>query len=216
MSGRLPDKGTTRRIISDFFLSHRSLIMPHVLEVGSARPANAWWADIQAQLGMEDEEWTGVDMQNSECTDIEVDMASTHLRFPGEHHPVGGFGSCVCAETLEHTTYPAEMLWNIRALLRPGAWIVITTPFAFPVHGFPNDYWRFTPEGMRLLLRDAGFENAQAWELESQSHTYWDHLKTNPWHPPPADEAEFIARIEEHAETRLLPSWVGAIARKPE
>ena len=22
----------------------------------------------------------------------------------------------------------------------------------FPVHGYPHDYWRFTPEGLRLLL----------------------------------------------------------------
>ena len=193
MSGRLPDEGTTRRIISDFFIKHRSLIMPHVLEVGSARPADAWWADLQAQLGMENEEWTGVDMQDSDCTDIVWDLTSLGYP-PNLQQPI--FGSCVCAETLEHVTKPACFLVNVINLMRPGAWIVITTPFAFPVHGFPNDYWRFTPEGMTLLLRDAGFENAQAEELCREEKKYYDY--------------------DRHSTCRVLPMWIGAIARKPE
>ena len=191
MTGRLPDKGTTRRIVSDWFIEHRSLIMPHVLEVGSARPKDAWWADLRSQLGMEGEEWTGVDMQESDCTDIVADL--TEFMLSKED-----FGSCVCAETLEHVTYPARMLHAIWWALRPGAWIVITTPFAFPVHDFPNDYWRFTPEGMKLLLRDAMFENCQAEELEPQRFHYADHM---------------IADLQ---TSRDLPLWIGAIARKPE
>jgi SAM-dependent methyltransferase len=198
--GRLPDKGTTRRIISDFFITHRSLIMPHVLEVGSARPADAWWADLRSQLGMEGDEWTGFDMQDSECTDYVCDFTRDVNWFPGEALPLGGaFGSCVCAEVLEHVDYPAKMLDNICRLLRPGAWIVITTPFAFPVHGFPNDYWRFTPQGIRLLLKDAGFEQAQAWELEVEGVTHFDHIYG------PGGDKDWD-----------LPLWIGAIARKPE
>ena len=193
---RLPDKGTTRRIISDFFIEHRSLIMPHVLEVGSARPANAWWADLRSHLGMEDDEWTGVDMQDSDCTDIIADLTGRLAEFPLSSIPNGGYGSCVCAETLEHVTYPSAFLQNTWSLLRPGAWIVITSPFAFPVHSFPNDYWRFTPEGLKLLLRDAGFEQAQAEELNRQEIKYYDH--------------------DGDSKYRCLPMWVGAIARKPE
>ncbi len=195
MSGRLPDEGTTRRIISDFFIKHRSLIMPHVLEVGSARPADAWWADLRAQLGMENKAWTGVDMQDSECTNIIWDMDEIgNMPPPGIKN--NSYGSCVCAETLEHVKYPNEFLRNVFLALRPGAWIVITTPFAFPVHGFPNDYWRFTPEGMTLLLRDAGFKNAQAEELCREEKKYYDY--------------------DGDSTCRVLPMWIGAIARKPE
>ncbi|MHC4121569.1 MAG: hypothetical protein ACYSWO_29200 [Planctomycetota bacterium] len=194
MTGRLPDKGTNRRIISDWFIKHRSLIMPHVLEVGSARPKDAWWADLRSQLGMQDEEWTGVDMQDSECTDVRCDLTQGI----GGGMEWGKYGSCVCAETLEHVDYPADFLEVVFMLLRPGAWIVITTPFAFPVHGFPNDYWRFTPEGMKLLLKDAGFEDAWAKELELLRFHYADH------------------DIKDLVTTRDLPLWIGAIARKPE
>ncbi len=200
---RLPDKGTTRRIISDFFLEHRHKIKPHVLEVGSARPADAWWADIQSQLGMQDEEWTGVDMQESDCTDIVCDLTWDLYGITREPHPLGrasgSFGSCVCAETLEHVTDPAAFLQSVYSLLRPGAWIVITTPFAFPVHGFPRDYWRFTPQGLELLLNDAGFTRPQAWELEVNGFGYYDHI---------------FDYTDQHE--RDLPMWIGAIARKPE
>ena len=196
MTGRLPDKGTTRRIISDWFIEHRSLIMPHVLEVGSARPKDAWWADLQSQLGMEGEEWTGVDMQESECTDVVRDLTT-----PGGSFLLKDlyYGSCVCAETLEHVKYPAKFLENVFMFLRPGAWIVITAPFAFPVHDFPNDYWRFTPEGMKLLLRDAGFENCRAEGLDYEGVTHFDHI-----YGPGGDQ------------DWDLPLWIGAIARKPE
>lgn len=196
MTGRLPDKGTTRRIISDWFIEHRSLIMPHVLEVGSARPADAWWADLRSQLGgISKDEWTGVDMQDSECTDIVQDLTKPDQ----DVFPLAFFGSCVCAEVLEHVTKPDKLLFHVWNYLRPGAWIVITSPFAFPVHGFPNDYWRFTPEGMKLLLNDAGFEACQAFELEVSGVTHFDHIYG------PGGDRDWD-----------LPLWIGAIARKPE
>jgi len=200
MSGRLPDEGTTRRIISDFFIKHRSLIMPHVLEVGSARPADAWWADLRSQLGgISKKEWTGVDMKASDGTDVVRNLA--RLDFTLHPLPQDSFGSCVCAETLEHVDYPAIFLMNVFNLLRPGAWIVITTPFAFPVHeSTGKDYWRFTPSGLHLLLTDAGFEQAHTYELEPSTFYWHDHEhKLSDYHGP-----------------RDLPFWIGAIARKPE
>ncbi len=29
---------------------------------------------------------------------------------------------------------------------------MIGAPMKFPIHNFPSDYWRFTPEGMKVLL----------------------------------------------------------------
>ena len=196
-SGRLPDRNTTRRIISDFFIEHRALIVPPVLEVGSARPKEAWWADIQSQLGMQDEEWVGVDKKASPCTDVVWDINSGPIP---RHLDLKHYGSCVCAEVLEHVDRPSRMLDSVRYFLLPGAWIVITTPFAFPVHeSTSKDYWRFTPSGMTLLLKDAGFVDIQTWELEVYGVTHFDHIYglggDKDWD---------------------LPLWIGAIARKPE
>ena len=37
-------------------------------------------------------------------------------------------------------------------VLAPGGICVLSSVMFFPVHGYPHDYWRFTPEGMRLVL----------------------------------------------------------------
>ena len=38
------------------------------------------------------------------------------------------------------------------ACVADGGVCVLSSVMFFPVHGYPHDYWRFTPEGMRLLL----------------------------------------------------------------
>jgi hypothetical protein len=43
--------------------------------------------------------------------------------------------------------------------MQPDGWIVVTTLTSFPIHGFPDDYYRYTPSGLKLLLEDAGFKN---------------------------------------------------------
>jgi len=42
--------------------------------------------------------------------------------------------------------------------LIPGGHIVVAVPFAFPVHGFPMDFHRWTKEGLKLDRMNAGFE----------------------------------------------------------
>ena len=38
-------------------------------------------------------------------------------------------------------------------MLRPGGALVITVPgIEFPRHDYPSDYWRFTDDGIRVLM----------------------------------------------------------------
>jgi hypothetical protein len=37
-------------------------------------------------------------------------------------------------------------------VLRPGGVCAVTSVMWFPIHAYPHDYWRFTPEGLLLLL----------------------------------------------------------------
>jgi hypothetical protein len=37
-------------------------------------------------------------------------------------------------------------------LLRKGGTIYLTVPFVWRVHSYPNDYWRFTKEGVRSIF----------------------------------------------------------------
>ncbi len=40
--------------------------------------------------------------------------------------------------------------------LKPGGRSFIYTHFAFPIHGYLSDYWRFTREALETIFVDAG------------------------------------------------------------
>lgn len=61
-------------------------------------------------------------------------------------------GTALCLDTLEHCEDPLTACRELHRVLRDGGVCVISSVMFFPVHGYPHDYWRFTPEGFRLLL----------------------------------------------------------------
>jgi len=61
-------------------------------------------------------------------------------------------GTAFCLDTLEHCADPLTACRELHRVLRPGGLCVVSSVMFFPVHGYPQDYWRFTPEGLRLLL----------------------------------------------------------------
>ena len=52
---------------------------------------------------------------------------------------------------------PGKTLREINRILKPGGKLFITSPFIFNEAKEPNDYWRFTSEGLEKLLKEAGF-----------------------------------------------------------
>jgi len=74
----------------------------------------------------------------------------------------------LCSEVLEHVRQPVRGLTELRRVTRPGGWLVVTTLFCFPEHGFPDDYFRFTRNGLAQVLCEAGWaeiETAYAGEV---------------------------------------------------
>lgn len=59
---------------------------------------------------------------------------------------------------LEHIRRPEEVLRECMRVLRPGGAVRIATPFIFNLHGFPDDYLRYTPSWYEESCREAGFE----------------------------------------------------------
>lgn len=73
----------------------------------------------------------------------------------------GEFDVVLCAEVLEQVAEPAAFLAEVRRVLKPGGWLVLTTPFMVPLREEPYDFYRFTRHGIRHLLRTTGFECLQ-------------------------------------------------------
>ena len=150
MDKRLPPdsvRGRIRRYVE----RHAAQLGADVLEVGSrVHVPGAWWC---TNRDLAQGQWTGIDMQPGEGVDRVADM---HL-LPDEW--AGKFSGVLCSEVLEHVARPWVALPELRRVMAPGALVIITTMFAFPEHGFPDDYYRYSRSGMALLLGDAGFND---------------------------------------------------------
>ena len=72
--------------------------------------------------------------------------------------PTGHFGGAMILSVLEHLEHPKRGLEEILRVLTPGGLLLCSVPFAFPVHGAPHDFRRWTRMGLELELRAAGFE----------------------------------------------------------
>jgi SAM-dependent methyltransferase len=65
----------------------------------------------------------------------------------------GCFDLILSTEMLEHCPEPARVADESHRLLRKGGVLVLTTPFVYIVHGWPEDYYRFTASGLKHLFR---------------------------------------------------------------
>lgn len=68
--------------------------------------------------------------------------------------PSDSYDVIVCTEVLEHTRQPWNVTKELHRLLKPGGVLAITTPFNFRIHGPSPDCWRFTDEGLKVLLAE--------------------------------------------------------------
>ena len=65
-------------------------------------------------------------------------------------------GTAICLDTLEHCEDPVAACQELARVTRPGGLAIISSVMLFCIHEFPNDYFRFTPQGFESLLK--GFD----------------------------------------------------------
>ncbi len=71
----------------------------------------------------------------------------------------GALGGVFSGAVLEHLEAPWVVAAGINRALALGGVVYHHAPMAWPSHAQPNDFWRFTDEGLRILFGEAsGFE----------------------------------------------------------
>jgi glycosyltransferase involved in cell wall biosynthesis len=173
------DWGFIRRNIADFIRSchERGLFASPLLEVGASGQNDylAEWYDMR----------TSNLASNLQGAEMALDMED--MRQIADN----SLGSILCSEVLEHVRHPERAIAEAFRTLRPGGTLIVTTPYNIVIHNTPEDGGfhgrNFTPQGLELLLREAGFEIVL---LETRGKT--------------------------ELRQRLMPSNVFAVARKPE
>ena len=114
-----------------------------IVEFGSLQVESDQANDLR--LVFPGKEFIGTDARPGPGVDRIEDLRS--LSF-GE----GEVGTALCIDTLEHCQDPLTACRELHRVLRPGGICAVASVMFFPIHSYPSDYWRFTPEGLRLLL----------------------------------------------------------------
>jgi len=155
------------------------------------------------------------DMQNFDppCIDIICDIS--------DMKPIsdGSIGLVLNLESLEHIPYPQKAIDEIYRVLRPNGLLILTTVMHFKIHPCPKDYWRFTPEGIALLLNrfkilDCTLEGSLKrpkgiWVTAQKTHLEGDWGKLPPLRMVKSDDQPFekwrrrIKRLFSHSNKGL-------------
>ncbi len=60
----------------------------------------------------------------------------------------------ICEFVLEHVPNSAKVVEETKRILRPGGVVYISVPFVASFHSSPNDYYRWSKQGLKYLLKD--------------------------------------------------------------
>jgi SAM-dependent methyltransferase len=117
-----------------------------VLEVGSfVVPGQEALGDLRRLFPGRD--YLGIDMRPGPGVDQVADVED--LPFAD-----GSMGTVICLSTFEHVRHFWRGFEEARRVLRPDGAMLVACPFYLHVHDYPSDYWRFTPEALKVLLAD--------------------------------------------------------------
>jgi SAM-dependent methyltransferase len=64
------------------------------------------------------------------------------------------FDGIICQAVLEHVPYPQKVIAEMYRVLNPGGILYIEVPFLQGYHPSPGDFFRYTLEGLEVLLAD--------------------------------------------------------------
>lgn len=99
-------------------------------------------------------EFIGVDIHDAEGVDV---VADAH--FLEDHFEKGSLDGIFSLAVVEHLACPWLVAAQINKVLKIGGLTLHVVPHTFPVHEMPNDFWRMSSEGLRVLFSPSmGFE----------------------------------------------------------
>ncbi len=116
-----------------------------VLEIGSYQvPGQEEYSDLRALFA--GRPYLGVDARLGPGVDFVADVEALP-------QPDASVGTVLAMNTFEHVPRFWRGFEEIYRVLRPDGVLLVSCPFYFHIHGYPRDYWRFTPEALDLLLQ---------------------------------------------------------------
>lgn len=126
---------------------------PVVLDLGSRRSVENN-STMRKEWVPHAKEFIGVDFQAGLDVDVVADIHQL-----SDTLGVNQFDAVISCSTFEHIQYPWVAAVEICRVLKPGGVVFVQTHQTYPIHAYPNDYWRFTEDGLKTLFgTQIGFE----------------------------------------------------------
>lgn len=116
-----------------------------VIDLGAGEEAD-WYKGLFG-----DSKYITLDLEQNKTKTI--DIIADLLNMP--QVPSESYGVVLLLDTLEHVKYPMLAFKESARILKPGGIFICTTVASWEYHPHPKDYWRFLPDGLRILCRDA-------------------------------------------------------------
>lgn len=172
-----------------------------IYEFGALQlPGFAEFADLRSFF--RGKSYVGCDMRGGAGVDKVLNLHSLEL-------PDESVGTVITCDTLEHVEFPHKALSEIHRVLKPGGMVVLSTVLDFRIHDSPADYWRFTPDGLRSVLRPFSFVFVGSAGRTSFPHTVIAVAVKNHRDKGPSLD-QFLLRFERWQKTWKNPkgkSW---------
>ena len=119
-------------------------ILEPIYEFGSFRVSGQEeFADLRTFFP--GKKYVGADLREGLGVDVLLNVYNIEL-------PSESVGTVLCFDTLEHVEYPRKAIEELNRILKPNGMLLVGSPMDFPIHDFPYDFWRFTPDGFKSLL----------------------------------------------------------------
>jgi hypothetical protein len=152
-----------------FVKEHADRFTGPFLEVGSKDYGTT--QDLRSLFASKGQ-YIGLDMEDGSGVDIVLDLTGNFEQIDAR---LGSrrFGTIFCLSVMEHCENPFRMAENLTLLLKPGGTLCIGVPFSWQIHGYPNDYWRFTPEGVKKLFPRIKFDIQECLAATSRPNEFY-------------------------------------------
>lgn len=136
-----------RELVKDFvkICAETLPVLEPVYEFGALQvPGQEGYADLRPFF--KGKKYIGADMQEGPGVDVVLNLHNIEL-------PPETAGTVLALDTLEHVEYVRKAVDEVYRILTPDGIFIATSVMNFRIHAWPHDYWRFTPEGFKSLLK---------------------------------------------------------------
>lgn len=132
-----------------------SIVKPDVLEIGSRFYSDDTFNDFRKLCIENNAGYIGADLSSGKNVDVVVDFTDDIAVVKDKLKIT--FKTVICCSVLEHVKDMFQFAKNVSEIIDDGGAIFLSVPFTWEFHGYPNDYWRFTPASVEYLFNRFDF-----------------------------------------------------------